>query len=449
MIPRYSREKMLNVWSDDKRLSRWFIVEALVCEAQAHLGQVPEEHASNIKQWRTRVENGETCWDKQRILEIESNIKHDVIAFLTNVAEVIGPSARFLHLGMTSSDLLDTSLSLTIREASEIILKELESLIKVLRDKAFQYKNIPMIGRSHGIFAEPITLGVKFASFCAEFLRHKQRFLLAKQDIATCSISGAVGVYGNIDPRIEQYVAEKLNLEIETVATQIIPRDRHANFISCLALIASSIERLSTEIRLLQRSEVNELLEPFGSRQKGSSAMPHKRNPVLSENLSGLARLIRSSALPALENVTLWHERDISHSSVERIILPQTTILSDFALHRLTSIVRDIEVNEKSINDNLNKSLGLYASGALLVMLVEKGMQRDLAYDIVQRLSMQAWESKTSLKKQMQEYINSTSTETSVKQLLKDISYEKIFEPQYHTQNIETIFDRLINIDRK
>ena len=434
---------MLRIWSDDKRLSTWFIVEALVCEAQANLGQIPQEHASNIKQWKIRVENGETCWDRKRILEIENEIKHDVIAFLTNVAEVIGPSAQFLHLGLTSSDLLDTSLSLVIREASEIIVEDIENLLDSLKEKALQYKNMPMIGRSHGIFAEPITLGVKFASFYAEFLRHKERFLLAKKDVATCSISGAVGVYGNVDPRIEQYVAEKLNLSIETVATQIIPRDRHANLISCLALIASSVERLSTEIRLLQRSEVNELLEPFGSGQKGSSAMPHKRNPVLCENLSGLARLIRSSSVPALENITLWHERDISHSSVERVILPQATTLSDFSLHRLTSIIKNIEVNEKSINENLDKSLGLYASGALLVMLVEKGIKRDVAYKIVQKLSMKAWETKTSLKKQMHEYLNSSSIEPDIKESLKNISYEKVFEPQYHIKNIETIFERL------
>jgi adenylosuccinate lyase len=432
---------MAALWTDDHRFATWFTIEALVCEAQAEKGQVPKDAGETLRTWRT---SGKTCWNVARIHAIEAEVQHDVIAFLTNVAEHIGPHGQFLHLGMTSSDLLDTALALTLRDATLILIEDIDIILQNLKEKALLYKYTPMIGRSHGIFAEPITLGVKWAGFYSEFLRHKERLLQALDTVSVCSLSGPVGTYGHIDPEIEKTVAENLNLKIEPVATQIIPRDRHAHFISTLALIAGGIERFSTEIRLLQQSEINEVLEPFGSQQKGSSSMPHKRNPVLSENLTGLARMIRSAVVPALENITLWHERDISHSSVERFILPQTTILSDFALHRMAHIIKNMNVNTHALEENLHKSLGLYASGPLLLHLTQKNIPRDEAYRIVQKIAQDAWNQKKPLSELFRSFCLSKSKELSTS--YEAISYEEcasLFDTQAALKHVDTIFTRL------
>ena len=376
MIPRYSRKDMSNIWSQNNKFKIWLDIERYACEAQEKLGVIPKGVANLIK--------NKGDFDIDKIDSIEKKVKHDVIAFLTNLAEYIGPNARFIHQGMTSSDVLDTCLNFQLKQAGLIIEKDINELLNFLKIRAKESKYMICIGRSHGIHAEPTTMGLKFAYAYAEFERSKKRLRAAINEISTCKISGAVGTFANIDPKVEEYVAKKMGLNVETVSTQISPRDRHAMFFSTLAIIAGSIERISTEIRHLQRTEVMEVEEKFTEGQKGSSAMPHKRNPVLTENLSGLSRVVRSAVIPALENITLWHERDISHSSVERFIGPDTTITIDFALNRLTSVIKDLVLYPENMLKNLNQTNGLYFSQSILLALTQEGMERENAYALVQ-----------------------------------------------------------------
>ena len=384
MIERYSRKQMVDIWSQQEKFNIWFQIEAHACDAQAELGVIPKDSAKII--W----EKGQ--FDIDRIDEIEKTTKHDVIAFLTNLTEYIGEDARFIHQGMTSSDVLDTTLSIQLQKASDILLNDLDLLLKAIEKRSIEHKNTVTIGRSHAIHAEPITFGLKLAGYYAEFKRNKKRLLDARKEISTCAISGAVGTFAHIDPYVENYVSKKLDLIPEEISTQIIPRDRHAMFFSILGVIASSVERLATEIRHLQRTEVREVEEFFSEGQKGSSAMPHKRNPVLTENLTGLARLVRSSVVPALENITLWHERDISHSSVERMIAPDATITLDFALHRLTNVVENLLIYPNTMQLNLEKLGGLVHSQQVLLALTQKGASRESAYEMVQSNAMKVWE---------------------------------------------------------
>ena len=384
MIERYSRKQMVDIWSQQEKFNIWFQIEAHACDAQAELGVIPKDSAKII--W----EKGQ--FDIDRIDEIEKTTKHDVIAFLTNLTEYIGEDARFIHQGMTSSDVLDTTLSIQLQKASDILLNDLDLLLKAIEKRSIEHKNTVTIGRSHAIHAEPITFGLKLAGYYAEFKRNKKRLLDARKEISTCAISGAVGTFAHIDPYVENYVSKKLDLIPEEISTQIIPRDRHAMFFSILGVIASSVERLATEIRHLQRTEVREVEEFFSQGQKGSSAMPHKRNPVLTENLTGLARLVRSSVIPALENVTLWHERDISHSSVERMIAPDATITLDFALHRLTNVIENLLIYPNTMQLNLEKLGGLVHSQQVLLALTQKGASRESAYEMVQSNAMKVWE---------------------------------------------------------
>ena len=383
MIPRYSRPEMTRIWAPENRFRIWFEIEAHACDAQAALGVIPESAARAV--W----ERG--AFEIERIDEIERETRHDVIAFLTNLAEHIGPEARFLHQGMTSSDVLDTCLAVQLKEAADLLLSDLDGLLAAIKRRAFEHKYTLTIGRSHGIHAEPTTFGLKLAGHYAEFARGRERLVGARKEIATCAISGAVGTFANIDPAVEAHVAKMLGLEPEPISTQVIPRDRHAQFFMTLALIAAGIERLATEIRHLQRTEVREAEEYFSPGQKGSSAMPHKRNPVLAENLTGLARLIRSTVIPALEDVALWHERDISHSSVERVIAPDATIALDFALARMTGLIDRLVVYPERMRANLESSGGLVDSQRVLLALTQAGMSREGAYRRVQRHAMAAW----------------------------------------------------------
>src|SRR4051812_5950308 len=383
MIPRYARPAMTAIWEPDNRFRIWFEIEAHAMDAQAKLGVIPAAAAKAV--W----ERGK--WDIARIDEIEKETKHDVIAFLTNLAEHVGPEARFVHQGMTSSDVLDTCLAVQLAQASDILLADLDALLAVLKRRAFEHKLTPTIARSHGIHAEPTTFGVKLAGHYAEFARNRRRLAAAREEIATCAISGAVGTFANIDPRVEAHVAAKLGLEPEPVSTQVIPRDRHAVFFATVGVIASSIERLAIEIRHLQRTEVREAEEFFSPGQKGSSAMPHKRNPVLSENLTGLARLVRGAVVPALENVALWHERDISHSAVERVLAPDATIALDFALARATGLMDKLVVYPERMRANLESLGGLHESQRVLLALTQAGMSREESYAAVQRSAMTAW----------------------------------------------------------
>ncbi|MGI9381248.1 MAG: adenylosuccinate lyase, partial [Methyloligellaceae bacterium] len=387
MIPRYSRPEMVQIWEPETKFRIWFELEAYACDAMADLGVIPKEAAKTI--WER---GGAAKFDIDRIDEIERETKHDVIAFLTHLAEIVGDDARFVHQGMTSSDILDTCFNVQLDRASAILLEDLDRLLAALKKRALEYKDTVCIGRSHGIHAEPVTFGLKMAEAYAEFERNRERLQAAREDIAVCALSGAVGTFANIDPRVEEHVAKKMNLAVEPVSTQIIPRDRHAQFFATLGVIASSIERLSVEIRHLQRSEVLEAEEYFSAGQKGSSAMPHKRNPVLTENLTGLARLVRSYALPAMENVALWHERDISHSSVERVIGPDATVTLDFALHRLTGVVEKLIIYPENMLKNLNKLGGLVHSQRVLLALTQAGVSREDAYRLVQRNAMKVWE---------------------------------------------------------
>ncbi|MBN2178615.1 MAG: adenylosuccinate lyase [Deltaproteobacteria bacterium] len=390
MIPRYSREEMASVWSPENRYRKWLDVELLACEALAKGGAIPLESLQNIKK--------RAGFDIERIEKIEKTVKHDVIAFLTSVSEKVGEDARYIHMGLTSSDILDTSLAILLKESAEILIHDIELLLRVLKDKAFQHKNTLMIGRSHGMHAEPVTFGLKMALWYKEMQRNLDRMRGAKETISYAKLSGAVGTFSSIDPSVEEYVCDRLGLKPAPVATQILQRDRHAEFFTTLAIIASSIEKFSTEVRLLQRTEVGEAEEFFSAGQKGSSAMPHKRNPVLSENMSGLARLMRSYAMVSMENMTLWHERDISHSSAERVIGPDATILLDFMLHRFADMVENLVVYPERMMLNLNMTGGVFFSQKVLLKLIDKGLSREKAYEIVQRNAMKSWEEKVAFK---------------------------------------------------
>ncbi|MDC0975995.1 adenylosuccinate lyase [Alphaproteobacteria bacterium] len=433
MIERYSRKQMVDIWSQQEKFNIWFQIEAHACDAQAELGVIPKDSAKII--W----EKGQ--FDIDRIDEIEKTTKHDVIAFLTNLTEYIGEDARFIHQGMTSSDVLDTTLSIQLQKASDILLNDLDLLLKAIEKRSIEHKNTVTIGRSHAIHAEPITFGLKLAGYYAEFKRNKKRLLDARKEISTCAISGAVGTFAHIDPYVENYVSKKLDLIPEEISTQIIPRDRHAMFFSILGVIASSVERLATEIRHLQRTEVREVEEFFSEGQKGSSAMPHKRNPVLTENLTGLARLVRSSVVPALENVTLWHERDISHSSVERMIAPDATITLDFALHRLTNVVENLLIYPNTMQLNLEKLGGLVHSQQVLLALTQKGASRERAYEMVQSNAMKVWETPEHERKNV--YKKLLIDDQNVRKFLDETEIEKLFNLEQHFVHVDTIFQRV------
>ena len=435
MIERYSRKQMVDIWSQQEKFNIWFQIEAHACDAQAELGVIPKDSAKII--W----EKGQ--FDIDRIDEIEKTTKHDVIAFLTNLTEYIGEDARFIHQGMTSSDVLDTTLSIQLQKASDILLNDLDLLLKAIEKRSIEHKNTVTIGRSHAIHAEPITFGLKLAGYYAEFKRNKKRLLDARKEISTCAISGAVGTFAHIDPYVENYVSQKLDLIPEEISTQIIPRDRHAMFFSILGVIASSVERLATEIRHLQRTEVREVEEFFSQGQKGSSAMPHKRNPVLTENLTGLARLVRSSVIPALENVTLWHERDISHSSVERMIAPDATITLDFALHRLTDVIENLLIYPNTMQLNLEKLGGLVHSQQVLLALTQKGASRESAYEMVQSNAMKVWETPEHERKNV--YKKLLIDDQNVRKFLDEEEIEILFNLEQHFVHVDTIFKRVFS----
>ena len=428
MVPRYSRPDMVAIWTPEARFKIWFEIEAHATDALAELGVVPKDAAAAI--W------AKGAFEVDRIDEIERETKHDVIAFLTNVAEHVGPEARFMHQGMTSSDVLDTCLAVQLAKASDILIADLDALLVVLERRAREHKMTPTIGRSHGIHAEPVTFGLKLAQAHAEFARNRARLVAAREDVATCAISGAVGTFANIDPFVEEYVAGKLGLSVEPVSTQVIPRDRHAMFFATLGVIASSIERLATEVRHLQRTEVLEAEEFFSPGQKGSSAMPHKRNPVLTENLTGLARMVRGYVTPAMENVALWHERDISHSSVERYIGPDATITLDFALARLTGVMDKLVVYPERMLKNLNKMGGLVHSQRVLLALTQAGVSREDAYRLVQRNAMKVWDSDGALS--LLELLKADPEVT-----LSDAELEDKFDLGYHLKHVDTIFARV------
>ena len=434
MVPRYSRPAMAALWTPEARFRIWFEIEAHATDALAELGVVPREAAARI--WEADAAAGP--FDVARIDAIEAETRHDVIAFLTHVAERTGPEARFLHQGMTSSDVLDTALAVQLARASDILLADLDALLAVLRRRAHEHKLTPTIGRSHGIHAEPTTFGLKLAQAHAEFARCRVRLEAARADVATCAISGAVGTFANIDPFVEEYVAAKLGLSVEPVSTQVIPRDRHAMFFATLGVIASSIERLATEVRHLQRTEVLEAEEYFAPGQKGSSAMPHKRNPVLTENLTGLARMVRGYVTPALENVALWHERDISHSSVERYIGPDATITLDFALARLTGVIDKLVVYPERMLSNLNKMGGLVHSQRVLLALTQAGVSREDAYRLVQRNAMRVWESDGALS-----LLDLLKADPEVAAALSPAELEAKFDLGYHLAQVDAIFARV------
>ena len=435
MIPRYTRPEMLQIWEPQTRFRIWFEIEAHATDALAMLGAVPREAAAKI--WE---KGKDAIFDVARIDEIESVTKHDVIAFLTHLAEIVGPEARFVHQGMTSSDVLDTCLSVQLVRAADLLIADVDGLLQALRRRAFEHKTTVCIGRSHGIHAEPTTFGIKLAQAHAEFQRARQRLVMARGEIATCAISGAVGTFANIDPMVEDYVARKMGLTPEPVSTQVIPRDRHAMFFAALAVVASSVERLATEIRHLQRTEVLEAEEYFAPGQKGSSAMPHKRNPVLTENLTGLARLVRSAVIPALENVALWHERDISHSSVERGIAPDATIHLDFALKRLTGVIDKLLVYPENMQRNLDRLGGLIHSQRVLLALTQKGMSREDAYAAVQRNAMPVWRGEGN-------FLDLLGKDRDVSSLLSAAELENLFDLGYHTRHVDTIFRRVFGDD--
>ena len=428
MVPRYSRPDMVALWTPEARFQIWFEIEAHATDALAALGVVPKDAAAAI--W------AKGAFEVDRIDEIERETKHDVIAFLTNVAEHVGPEARFMHQGMTSSDVLDTCLAVQLARASDLLLADIDALLVVLKRRAIEHKMTPTIGRSHGIHAEPVTFGLKLAQAYAEFQRNRERLVAARADVATCAISGAVGTFANIDPSVEAHVAAKMGLRVEPVSTQVIPRDRHAMFFATLGVIASSIERLAIEIRHLQRTEVLEAEEYFSPGQKGSSAMPHKRNPVLTENLTGLARMVRGYVTPALENVALWHERDISHSSVERYIGPDATITLDFALARLTGVMDKLVVYPERMLKNLNKMGGLVHSQRVLLALTQAGVSREDAYRLVQRNAMKVWESDGALS-----LLDLLKADPEV--TLSDAELEDKFDLGYHFKQVDAIFDRV------
>ena len=428
MIPRYSRPIMEKIWEPENRFQIWFEIEAHACDAQAELGIIPKEAAQAV--W----EKG--GFDVKRIDAIEAEVKHDVIAFLTSLAEYVGPEARFVHQGMTSSDVLDTCLSVQLSQAADILLKDMDNLLAALKSRAIEHKLTPTVGRSHAIHAEPTTFGVKLAGFYAEFKRNKDRLEIVREEIATCAISGPVGTFASIDPKVEQHVADKLGLKIEPVSTQIIPRDRHAVFFAVLGVIASSLERLAVEVRHLQRTEVREAEEFFSEGQKGSSSMPHKRNPVLTENITGLARLVRGHVIPALENVALWHERDISHSSVERVIGPDSTIGLDFALARMTNVIDKLIVYPENMQSNLDKLGGLIHSQRVLLELTQKGMTREESYAAVQRNAMPVW-------LEGKDFRNLLKADSAIEKYLNHNEIDELFDMSFHMKHIDTIFSRV------
>ena len=427
MIERYSRKEIKGIWEDYNKYSIWLDIELAAAEAMEKLNIIPKGVVKKVKS-KAKI-------NVKRILQIENNVKHDVIAFLTSITEKAGQEARYLHKGMTSSDVLDTCFNLQLKQSGEILLKDIDQLVRSIKKQAIRHKYTLCIGRSHGIHAEPITFGLKMLTFYQEFLRNKKRLEDAIKEISTCAISGAVGTFANINPKVEDYVAKKLKLSVEPISTQIIPRDRHAQFFSTLGIIASSIERFAVEIRHLQRTEVLEVEEFFGKKQKGSSAMPHKKNPILSENLTGLARLIRSSVMPALENVALWHERDISHSAVERNIGPDATIALDFALSRLSTVVENLNVYPKNMKKNLDITNGIFFSQRVLLELTTVGFSREEAYKIVQKNAMEAWKDNSPFYEKI----------ISDKKIIKKIPVNKIkklFDFSFHTKKINIIFNR-------
>ncbi|MDA9230485.1 adenylosuccinate lyase [Alphaproteobacteria bacterium] len=426
MIPRYARPEMTALWEAESRFSIWLEIETHAMDAMVDLGIVPAEAAKAVH------ERG--GFDVDRIDEIEREVKHDVIAFLTSLSEHVGPEARFVHQGMTSSDVLDTCFNVQLVRAADILLADMDGLLAAIQKRAFEHKMTPTIGRSHAIHAEPTTFGLKLAQAHAEFARNRSRLVLAREEIATCAISGAVGTFANIDPSVELHVADKMGLTAEPVSTQVIPRDRHAMFFATLGVVASSIERLATEVRHLQRTEVLEAEEYFSEGQKGSSAMPHKRNPVLTENLTGLARLVRGMALPAMENVALWHERDISHSSVERMIGPDATITLDFALVRLTNVIENLLIYPERMQANLDKLGGLVHSQRVLLALTQAGVSREDAYRLVQRNAMPVWRGEG-------QFLDLLKADSEV--ILSDSDLEALFDLGYHFKHVDTIFERV------
>ena len=434
MIPRYSRPDMVAIWEPAMKFRIWFEIEAHACDAMADLGVIPKEAAQAV--WSA----DDVEFDIARIDEIERETKHDVIAFLTHLAEHVGPQARFVHQGMTSSDVLDTCFNVQLVRAGDILIEDLDKLLSALKKRAYEHKDTVTIGRSHGIHAEPVTFGLKLAQAYAEFDRNKARLVAARAEIATCAISGAVGTFANIDPAVEEHVAKALGLEPEPVSTQVIPRDRHAMFFATLGVIASSVERLATEIRHLQRTELREAEEFFSPGQKGSSAMPHKRNPVLSENLTGLARLVRGYALPAMENVALWHERDISHSSVERNIGPDATVTLDFALARLTGVIEKLLIYPDRMMEVVNQTGGLIHSQRVLLALTQAGVSREDAYRLVQRNAMKVWEEGKDFRTEL-------LADPQVTAALSEPQITQLFDLGYHTKHVDTIFARVFGSD--
>ena len=431
MIPRYSRPAMAEVWEPQTRFRIWFEIEAHACDAMAELGVIPKESARNI--WEKA---GHVVFDVERIDAIEQVTKHDVVAFLTHLAELVGPDARFVHLGLTSSDVLDTCLAVQLARAADILIADVDALLHALRRRAFEHKLTPVIGRSHGIHAEPTTFGLKMAQAHAEFARCRARLVAARAEVATCAISGAVGTFANIDPAIEAHVAARMGLAVEPVSTQVIPRDRHAMFFATLGVVASCLERLAIEIRHMQRTEVLEAEEFFSQGQKGSSAMPHKRNPVLSENVTGLARLVRGMALPAMEDVALWHERDISHSSVERMIGPDATVTLDFALARMAQVIDKLLVYPATMRKNLDRLGGLIHSQRVLLALTQKGLSREDAYALVQRNATPVWRGEG-------DFLTLLKEDPGVAEALTPIELEALFDLGYHLKHVDTIFARV------
>jgi adenylosuccinate lyase len=431
MIPRYTRPEAAAVWSPQTRFRIMFEIEAHAADAMADLGVIPAEAAKAI--WERA---GDAVFDVERIDEIERETRHDVIAFLTHVTELVGPEARFLHQGMTSSDVNDTALAVQLSRATDLLLEDVDLVLAALKRRAFEFRDTPCVGRSHGIHAEPTTFGLKLAGHYAEFVRARERLAMARFEIATCAISGPVGTFASVDPAVEAHVAEKLGLRVEPVSTQVIPRDRHAAYFAALAVVASSIERLAVEIRHLQRTEVLEAEEPFDAGQKGSSAMPHKRNPILTENLTGLARLVRSAVIPALENVALWHERDISHSSVERGIAPDATVHLDFALRRLANLMERLVVYPENMRRNLERLGGLVHSQQVLLALTQKGIAREAAYAIVQSNAMKIW-------REGGRFIDALRAEPQVRAALADAELEALFDETPYFRHVDTIFARV------
>jgi adenylosuccinate lyase len=431
MIPRYSRPDMAAIWSPETRFRIWFEIEAHAADAMAELGIVPKAAAKKI--WD---KGRKAKFDIARIDAIEREVKHDVIAFLTHLTEIVGPEARFVHSGMTSSDVLDTCFNVQLVRAADILIADVDKLLKALKRRAREHKNTPTIGRSHGIHAEPITFGLKLAYAYAEFARARDRLVAARKEVATCAISGAVGTFAQVDPRVEAHVAKAMGLAVEPVSTQVIPRDRHAMYFATLGVVASSVERLATEIRHLQRTEVLEAEEYFSPGQKGSSAMPHKRNPVLTENLTGLSRLVRGYVTPALENVALWHERDISHSSVERMIGPDATVTLDFALNRLAGVVEKLVVYPQNMRRNLERLGGLVNSQRVLIALTQKGISREAAYKIVQKNAMRVW-------RDGEDFLKLLKADPKVRKALSPKEIEANFDLKYHLKHVDTIFKRV------